>query len=271
MSCATHVADPSFQIGAGPSGPFDCTAHSCSDAIDHATCGAKDPPGRLIRGLTDEPIPSPTSPGLNLNQVAAVAWNDYGVYLEVRTGLRKVTFAEYETRRKAGQGAIIQLSYGPINDSKYDASRHLFRGGHAMFESLHATYDPLADGRYPGCYRYNGTVYDRTLMRKAAGLLAINSAGDRVGAGWVYAAFTRDVVPNYIARIPPGPYLAYRVEDNVVQYRRRRETDDDGLIGSCTAPRSYRWPGHGTVTLVRLLTGGAVGRYISARYAKETP
>jgi hypothetical protein len=272
MSCANHLADPSFQIGAGSTGPVDCTAHACSNHIDHSTCGAKDPGGRTIRLQTDEPIPDPKSPGLNLVQVARVAGERYGVYTEVRTGTLKVTWTEYERRRKAGQSCIVQVDYGVIADSKYDAGRG-FRGGHAMTETLHATYDPLADGRAPGVFRHDGTVYDRAVMKRAAGNLVIGQAGGlsiRVGQGYVWAAFGRDVVPDYRARVPAGVVLVYSVVSGRVTGRDREHTG--GFSAKCSAPKSYPWPARGpraTVTLVKLLDGSRKGAYISQNYSKE--
>jgi hypothetical protein len=269
MACATHVADPSFQIGAGATGGVDCTAHSASNAIDHATCGAKDPGGRTIRLKSSEATPDPNSPGLNLSQVAKVAKNNYGVSLDIRIGSHKVSWAEYEKRRTSGQGAIIQVNYGPIADSKYDAGRG-FRGGHAMFESAHATYDPLADGRASGVFRHNGSVYDRDIIKKAAGSLIIASSSQgvvRVGNGFIWAAFTRDVIPAYHARVPAGEYWAYWIVDGRVKKRSRRRTG--GFSAPCTPPDSMPWGGHNSVTLVKMLGGSKTGQYISANYSAE--
>jgi hypothetical protein len=269
MACANHVADPSFQIGAGATGGVDCTAHSASNAIDHATCGAKDPGGRTIRLKSSEPVPDKNSPGLNLSQVAAVARNNYGVSLDIRIGNRRVSWDEYERRRTSGQGAIIQVNYGPIADSKYDAGRG-FRGGHAMFESAHATYDPLADGRASGVFRHNGSVYDRDIIKKAAGSFIIASSSQgvvRVGNGFIWAAFTRDVIPAYHARVPAGDYWAYWIVDGKVKKRSKRTTG--GFSGPCTPPDSMPWGGHKSVTLVKMLGGAKTGQYISANYSAE--
>lgn len=268
MNCPTYEVPFGSQLKQGGStGPYDCTAWAASRAIGHATCGATVPSGRTVRLMSNEPIPDPNSPGLNLPQVQAVA-ADFGVFLDVHVGYRKVTFAEYERRRKAGQGCIIQVSYGPIADSKYDAGRG-FRGGHAIFESLHATVDSLADGRAAGVFRYDGTVYTRSVMENAAGSLVIGSAGPgpiRVGQGFVWAAFTRDVVPSYRASVPNGSYWAYQVSNGVVVLRALRTTG--GFSSESTPPKTYRW-GARSVTLVRLLSGSHAGRYISANYAKE--
>jgi hypothetical protein len=267
VQCPSYVVPFASQLKqGGQTGPVDCTAWAASRAIGHATCGAKLPSGRTIRLQSNEPIPDPTSPGLNLNQVAAVAIEKYGVYLDVHTGARVVTWAEYERRRKAGQGAVIQVSYAPIADSKYDAGRG-FRGGHAIFESVHATVDSLADGRAAGVFRYNGTVYDREVMKRAAGQLRIN-ASTTVGYGKVWAAFTRDVVPAYRCRVPAGPVNVYALSGGKVVSRRVATTA--GFAAPCTPPRSYPWPAKGrTVTLVAVTGGVHAGWYISAKYATE--
>ena len=201
-------------------------------------------------------------------QVATVAKNHYGVSLDIRIGSRKVPWAEYERRRMSGQGAIIQVGYGAIADSKYDAGRG-FRGGHAMFESAHATYDPLADGRASGVFRHNGSVYDRDIIRKAAGSLIIASSSQgavRVGNGFIWAAFTRDVIPAYHARVPGPSFWAYSMSGDTVRSRQKRATG--GFSASCTPPDVHRW-GSRTVTLVKLLSGTRAGMFISANYADE--
>lgn len=268
MNCPSYIVPWAGQLAMGGStGPYDCTAWAASRAIGHSTCGAKLPSGRNIRLLSNEPIPDPNSPGLNLPQVQDVAWDDYGVWLDVRIGARKVTWGEYEKRRNAGQGAIIQVRYAAIADSKYDAGRG-FRGNHAIFETVHATYDSLADGRYTGCFRYNGTVYTREILKTAAGQLD-TGGGTRPGYGYVWAAFTRDVIPDYRASVPAGSFYAYTVVNGVVESKRLRTTG--GFSATCTPPRSYRWKNDAskTSTLVRLTSGSRAGTYISAKYAKE--
>lgn len=193
-SCPNYVAPPSFQLAstAGPTGPYDCTAHSAAVVIRASTCGAKAPSGRTIRLQSSEPVPDPRSPGLNLDQVDAVAAK-YGVYLDTRIGYQSVTWAEYERRRKAGQPVILQVLYAAVADSRYDAGRG-FRGNHAIAETTHATYDPLADGRAAGVFRWNGTVYTRSVIQTAAARLDIGG-GAHPRPGTVWAAFGPDVVP----------------------------------------------------------------------------
>lgn len=279
--CPHYEADPSFQIrDGGSTGPYDCTAHSTSDAIDHATCGAKDPGGRTIRLQSSEPVPDPKSPGLNLQQVQRVALIHYNVYLEVHTGINAVGWTTYEARRADGQGVIIQLSYGPIADSPYDAFDSRFRGGHAMFETVHATYDPGADGRRPGIWKYDGRVYPRDLMKRAAGALVIGTtstgAVKKVGYGKVWCAFTRDVIPDYHVVIRPSDrFFRYFVKDGIIVDRSDR-IEGRSTSARCTVPLSRYWPrsqgGTGkSYSLVRIVDSGSSyhGWYVSSRYARE--
>jgi hypothetical protein len=55
-------------------GGVNCTACSAAMAIDRATLGAVYVTGGTIRARSNEPIPDPKSPGLNLPQVVNVAF-----------------------------------------------------------------------------------------------------------------------------------------------------------------------------------------------------
>lgn len=277
--CPSYKLDPSFQITQGGlTGPYDCTAHSASDLVDASTCGAKDPSGRTIRLQSSEPIPDPKSPGLNLSQVAQVAGEKYGVYTEVFTGARALTWEEYERRRKGGQPSIVQLSYAPIEATKYDAFGSAFRGGHAINETHLATHDPGADGRRAGIWKDDGTVYPRDLIKKAAGELVIGRRTDgsprTVGIGKVWCAFGRDVVPSYRAVMPARDYFIYTVAEvnGIKRITSRVARHTGGFSATCTPPKSYRYPALGkTYSLVRVTSGFLKGKYIGATYVKETP
>ncbi len=269
-TCGAYVADPSFQLQGGPTGPVDCTAHSCSDVIDAATCGKQDPAGRTIRLLSTEPSPDPKSPGLNLVQVAAVAREHYGVYLDVRIGSRAITWTEYEKRRKAGQPTLLQVRYAPIADSDYNAGRG-FRGNHCLAETTHATYDPLADGR-PGAFRFNGTVYTRSVISRAAATLDIGG-GAHPKPGTVWAAFAHDVVPDYAVDFDPGDaFYEYRVSTAGTILSRYAQRTPAGFAATCEPPAYHRWP-KGPVAykrLVKITSGARTGRFIEARFAHAT-
>lgn len=272
MNCPDHVVDPSLQLrDGGSTGPYDCTAHSASNAIDGSTCGAKDPGGRVIRLMSNEDVPNWASPGLNLWQVQDVA-AELGVTLTVYVGSKALTWAQYEAKRKSGQHGIIQVRYASIADSKYNAGRG-FRGNHALSENHASTFDPLADGRAAGVWKHNGSLYQRDVIRSAAEQLDIGG-GLRPGRDNVWCAFGPDIisntVPSWFARVPAGDFWAYYVlSSGLIRYRRVRTTG--GFSATATTPRSHRWEADRTrtSTLVRLASGSKAGMYISANYATE--
>lgn len=273
-SCATFEVNfwnQVRQLGNGdPYGGYDCTAWTCAGAISHGTCGHTLTTGTWVRKHSNEPIPNPKSPGLNLVQVADVA-RTLGVYLDVRIGSRAVSEAELERRRLAGQGVIRQVGYGPIADSRYDAGGG-FRGNHATLETLHATYDPLADGRRSGIWRFDGRVYPRALMAVASRKLVIGYLnGSPLYPARPWAAFTIDVVPNYRASVPAGGFWVYDLDsqDRITGHTWHQT---GGFSADCGAPRWHSWPGGPSPTLrslVRLATGSRAGLFIESKYARE--
>lgn len=55
-------------------GKYNCTSYSFARQMDYATLGGLvGVTGALVRALSDEPTPDPDSPGLNLDQMEAVA------------------------------------------------------------------------------------------------------------------------------------------------------------------------------------------------------
>lgn len=180
-----------------PFGSAGCTAYATGFAIDYATFGDEAPTGAIIRRLSSEPIPAPSSPGLNLDQVAKVAADRFDVTLSIRRG---VPFDDLVTAADNGAGLILQVGYLPISRSRF-AGSYTFTGGHALFvppgfEAL----DPLADGRISSgkrVYRYAGEKYDLNVLRDAAGALVIGehlgrplTVRARYGPGYAWAALT---------------------------------------------------------------------------------
>jgi hypothetical protein len=269
-SCPNYEVPFASQLRqGGATGPVDCMAWAASRAIGHATCGQKVPSGRTIRLLSNEPVPDPMSPGLRLQQVADVAREDFGVYFEVHgTTYSQVSWAHYERQRLAGRGCVLALGYAPIANSMYDAGRG-FDDNHAIFESLHATVDSLADGRAAGVWQYDGRVYPRALIRDAAGELRINSS-TTVKDGYVWAAFTRDVVPDFRAVVPAGEFNLYTVAGGVITDRDRQRTG--GFSAPCSPPKLYKdaagLPGD-QYKLSRLQSGSRAGYYVPSQYVKE--
>lgn len=267
-SCPTYKAPFGSQIKQGGStGPYDCTAWAARVVIATSTCGAKVPSGRTIRLRSSEPVPDWDSPGLNLPQVAEVARRDYGVNMDVQVGGYRLTWSQYEARRKAGQPTEIQVGYGPIADSKYDGGRG-FRGNHALAETLAGgTYDSLADGRASGVWRYDGSLYPREIMKRAAGQLDIG--GRKLGYGLVWCAFGTDVVPNYRVEITPGEHwFRYFVTNGIIT--NREAYSGRSTSANCTPPDWYPWPRVSRqYRLVRIADSGSAynGWYMPAAQA----
>lgn len=280
-NCATYLEPPSSQLkDGGRTGRYDCTAWAQSRAIAHATCGDKVPSGRTIRVLSSEPVPDPKSPGLNLVQVAAVARKTYGVEMDVYVGSRALTWEQYENRRRSGRGAIIQVGYGPVADSEYDAGRG-FRSNHAMEEDQHQTLDSLADGRAPGVYENvegEPVLYRRSVMRRAAEQLVVGTFNGKAilaGPDKVWCAMTRDVVPPYRVDIVPRPgrpqrrYRQFLIEDGEIKDFVRRLTRK-GIHESCTPPRAFTWKGRpGIYYLVQITSGPNAGRWVNDKFGRE--
>lgn len=248
----------------GATGGVDCTCWAARAAIAHATCGAVIVSGRTVRLQSDEPIPDPRSPGLNLQQVADVALK-HGVYLEVHIGYYALTWKEYEAARSDGRGAIVQGVYSAIADSRYDAGRG-FRGTHAIEEDQHQTLDSLADGRAPGVFQHDGTLYDRRVMRAFAEAL--------FGKDRIWCALTRDTAPDLRATIRPAAghaRRAYRVF-NVTAQGRVSDVDPyrvqttAGIDRPCSAPRAVPGPG-GLRFLVQIQGGPHNGEWVARRWS----
>jgi hypothetical protein len=266
--------EPSFQaqnpaISGYPLGWESCTAFAGAMAIDYATLGAKRPTGGQVRTLTHD-----TVGGLTLAQIDEVALDDFEVNLNT---IYRLPWTEYETRRQSGEGAVLQLWYGPIADSPFDAGRG-FRGNHAVMDPPSAkTKDPLADGRYGEAYKYQGAVYPRAMLREAAGKLNLSISGySALGAGLVYASFTRDNTLEYEAHVGHGvTYTRYTVA--VVNGRRqiighRNYVARSGFTAPCSAPKPVRRQTIAeTVQLVKVAKPGSPmnGVWIAAKYARE--
>lgn len=250
-----------------------CTAVATARAIDWATLGKTRTTGAHIRSLTDEPVPDPKSPGLNLAQVAAAAAR-MGVHLDARVGPRAVAWAEYEARREAGQGCIIQLSYKPIGRTVLDAAPG-FTGGHAMFEDVISTLDSMADGRRNDVWEYDARLYPRDLILQAGASLDLGN-GTTPLPGRVWAAFTLDVIPDWVVAVKPAPhtktrsFASYTVHNGVITHRVLDHSG--GFSARCTPPQLVRDPKtrkYRYLVEVTQKTSSRDGAWLSAGRARE--
>jgi len=278
MACSNPNYLPRFQaqnpaISGDRYGWVNCTAYAAAMAADFDSCGTVRVSGERIRALSDERTPDPRSPGLNLAQVDD-ALRRMGVDLDTRYRLPWDTFA---ARINAGQGAVLQISTGPLLSTTYRATAGAI--GHAIFVPPGwGVMDPAADGR--GSYHlYDGKAYPRDLVRRAAGGLVLGHEADGtpiiLGLGRVYAAFTRDQRATYRWSLHPlgaakrRLFYVYTVKAGTITGRR---LDSTGGVPPtlCTPPRRYPRPGHASVSLVQLREGSRKGRWVDARWAEET-
>lgn len=280
VSCPEYLVPPGFQLrDGGATGSVDCTPWAASRVIGASTCGGRLPSGRSIRLASDEPIPDRGSPGLNIPQVAEVAREHFGLFIDQRVGWRALDWDDYEARRRAGEPMILQASYQPIAESRFDAGRG-FRGGHAFAETQHATIDSLADGRADGVWKFDGRLYPRDLMRKAAGQLVIGAAEGnliRVGAGRAWCGVGRDRTPEYVVAIRPRAgkrVRRYRYFTIVAGRIAKVEVGETrGFGASCSIPRAFKWAEASAGSddyrfLVRVTSGVHQGRWVKARWAE---
>ena len=72
-------------VSTDPYGGKNCAAYSAAMAIDRATLGGVAVTGRQVRSASNEPIPDPASPGLNIPQLVNVAFG-WHIALNDRTG-----------------------------------------------------------------------------------------------------------------------------------------------------------------------------------------
>jgi len=158
--------------------------------------------GAQVRLESSEPVPDPASPGLNLSQVARVL-RGHGIRLNVQT---PISFEDLDELRQAGHAIALQLSYAPLQHTKYSGDPN-FSGGHiVLWLPSGDVYDPLDDGRRPGIATAPVRI-PAPLLRQAAGELVLNARGRTVGIGRAYAGIfpTRHPVNEATQAAPESP------------------------------------------------------------------
>jgi len=238
----------------------DCTAWGGALCADAHTQGAIKLSGRAIRLASDEPVPDPRSPGLNVAQVDAAIYRLTAgrVNLDTvkpgsvgRTGLRE--------RVVAGQWVNLAVKRSVLLDRGYLRS-HPFGGAHDI--TVHCNPDDptpvLGDPLVP-------------FYQRASWDAILDAAQAVSGSGHLFASFTRDVIPEYAVRIHPRPgfdsqrFLRYFLTNGTIRERKGYYTE--GFSATCTAPRWHggKYPG----MLVQLTSGSRKGWYVAAGWAQE--
>lgn len=189
---------------ADPYRGYNCSAYVLAAGMDFDSCGTILTTGRIVRAMSDEPVPDPRSPGLRHEQLAAVALR-FGVRLQV---FRGVPWRDVMEASDDGYGVALATNYRPVRTSPY-SGQPSFTGNHEfLLMPGRFTLDPLADGRVSGGKRvfHGPATYPEALLKAAAGdlILEYNANGSvkrRLGFGLAYAA----IFPHRHPLVPDAP------------------------------------------------------------------
>lgn len=197
--------------------------------------------GCAVRNRTGD-----TSGGTTLSQVDSALNSGWKSDLSLHYGL---PWADFAKMIDSGMAGVLQGWYAYIADmhgGKFDAGNG-FRGNHAVLVLPGwIVMDPLADGRYPGVYKYHGEAYPQDMLRRFAGAVNLSSVGYRpLGEGLVYAGMTRDRVHDYKLHLGTGSFWVYVLgTDGKAAGRKTHPGFSANTSTSCTPPK---WvPGNST-------------------------
>jgi hypothetical protein len=163
-----------------PAGKYSCTAYAGAMAVDFATLGGVKISGHALRGLTDEAIPDPTSPGLNLAQIIEAA-DDLWVPIWDQSGKG---WGAVMLALQARRGVILQ---GDRDQFTTTPCVNAFKGSHAIFIQLRLpeagirVCDPLCSAAH---------VVTEATLRRYAEKLGVQT---RLANGGCRFAITRSV------------------------------------------------------------------------------
>lgn len=239
-------------------GRYDCGAWMAGAAADADSSGKWKLTGRQVRLATDEPVPDPRSPGLNLRQTddALVILTKGDVNLDTQWA---APWSRVEAKLREGRWGHLCVMRGPLVDAGFSGGDG-FRGRHGVI----AAYDPaektpiLGDPLVP--YWQNVTW---AALKRAAGAFT-----PEVGFGAADVAFTRvpGVVPptvRYSVRFSTSSFFAYRVNAWTLKVIDREAKQFSAKTSApCEAPRYYNWPSHGNRRLVLIKAGALKGSYV---------
>jgi hypothetical protein len=209
----THQAQLEYKWG-GKYGGANCTPCSAGMTGQAHTCGALLFTGAQIRAASNEPIPDPKSPGLNLGQVDEALFKLSKGAIDLDTHYR-YDFDDVRKRVTAGAQAILQIQRSVLV-KRGEAYGNTFAGGHAItigVDSIGVWFDDPLTGRHYTSW---------ATLEAAAGALVLNDAGDICGFGKAYVSFSRDITLSYRVRFIPGLLFAYTFRDGRIWDRHRQ-------------------------------------------------
>jgi hypothetical protein len=97
-----------------PHGWVDCTSFAAAMGVDATSRGAVRPSGHQIRDLSNEPVPTPGDPGLDIRQVKA-ALERFGSHWTDRSGR---TFTAVTNDLKAHRWVLLAVWYDDLGPFK---------------------------------------------------------------------------------------------------------------------------------------------------------
>lgn len=251
----------------GKYGGANCTACAAGEAGEAQTCGSLLYTGAQVRAASNEPIPDPSSPGLNLPQVDAALYKLSNGRIDLDTHQGYDTSAA-EVRIVGGAQAIVQIQRSVLIKHGLGFGNS-FPGGHAIETGMSSTglwfLDPLT-GRHAITF---------AVLWEAAAALVVSKSGEIAGRGKCYIAFTRDLVPDYRVSVQPfkgetrRSFALYTVSGTHIVpadgHNGRQVRSTGGFSANCRPPRLYQWSGHSSQRLV-IITSGFLAKEAASKH-----
>lgn len=231
MTCTSDF-EPRFQaqnpaISGDKYGWENCAAYAGAEAASYSTCGAVNVTGAQVRASTNEPIPDPASPGLNIIQVTD-ALAKFGVTV---TPFTRMSWADVTALRAQGHAFSLCGQYSVLRTTKFSGDPNFYGGHQVYYPPSGKTQDPLCDGRRAGIYKYHGEVYPDDLMERFCGAFRVLVAGHEtdIGIGWAQGFYTT----SHPAGVPtPEPPEESSVRITATVYQQWTANGNDGVLRS---------------------------------------
>lgn len=255
------IQDYQQLVYGGPTGPVDCTCWGAAVCCHAHSRGAIRVTGRQVRLASNEAVPDPRSPGLNVQQADDAVVKLTGGKVDFYTPIPG-TYGRVGARDRLidGQWLNLAVKRSVLVDRGYGGSSG-FRGAHDI--TVHIRHTDLM-----------GIIGDPLVpYYYVAPLDVIFDAAQAVtSTGYIFASFTRDLTRDWRATVKVSPgktrrgyYRYYLNSDGTIRTRKYLYTSV-GFSASCTPPRVHggRW----TRELVQLTSGTRKGYWINSAYAE---
>ncbi len=115
-------------VSSDPYGKYNCSAVCLARAVNAATLGGLKISGKEVRAMSDEPVPDPHSPGLNIQQLVNVS-KKLRVPIIDRTGGTWADVVAVLDTAGPGRRVIAQIEYAKLGTDRCQAGGDF---GHAL-------------------------------------------------------------------------------------------------------------------------------------------